>query len=73
MDDESPQPGTLLVLSQVFVPDPASVGQHMGRRAYDVVRSQLTQELLCGRLCDVLERGALLEGSRRAALHHPIA
>lgn len=45
----------------------------MGRRASDVVRSQLTQKLLCGRLCDVLERGALLEGSRRAALHHPTA
>src|SRR5215468_9263608 len=34
----SPQPKTLLVLSQVFVPDPASVGQHMADVAFEMAR-----------------------------------
>jgi colanic acid biosynthesis glycosyl transferase WcaI len=34
----APRPKTLLVLSQVFVPDPASVGQHMADVAFEMAR-----------------------------------
>jgi hypothetical protein len=34
----APPPKTLLVLSQVFVPDPASVGQHMADVAFEMAR-----------------------------------
>src|SRR5213078_4135891 len=34
----SPHRKTLLVLSQVFVPDPASVGQHMADVAFEMAR-----------------------------------
>src|SRR5436309_10544200 len=34
----TPRPKTLLVLSQVFVPDPASVGQHMADVAFEMAR-----------------------------------
>jgi colanic acid biosynthesis glycosyl transferase WcaI len=33
-----PPPGTILVLSQVYVPDPASVGQHMADAAAELAR-----------------------------------
>src|SRR6476619_6282749 len=34
----NPRPKTLLVLSQTFVPDPASVGQHMADVAIEMAR-----------------------------------
>src|SRR4051812_12397425 len=35
---KSPRPKTLLVISQTFVPDPASVGQHVADVAVEMVR-----------------------------------
>jgi glycosyltransferase involved in cell wall biosynthesis len=38
MPDSVPQPRTVLVVSQTFVPDPASVGQHMADVAFELAR-----------------------------------
>jgi colanic acid biosynthesis glycosyl transferase WcaI len=38
MSDKNKPAGTLLVLSQVYVPDPASVGQHMADAAAEMAR-----------------------------------
>ncbi|HSV14004.1 MAG TPA: glycosyltransferase family 4 protein [Tepidisphaeraceae bacterium] len=38
MPDSVPQPKTVLVVSQTFVPDPASVGQHMADVAFELSR-----------------------------------
>ena len=38
MPPPSPRPKTLLILSQVYIPDPASVGQHMADVATEMVR-----------------------------------
>lgn len=38
MTDLSKRPGTVLILSQVYVPDPTSVGQHMAGAAAELVR-----------------------------------
>ena len=43
----------------------------MGRLAHEVVHTDLSQQLLCGRFCDVLERG--LPGRTRTAVHRPAA
>ena len=34
----TPRPKTLLIFSQTFVPDPASVGQHMSDVAFEMAR-----------------------------------
>ena len=53
------------VIEEMAAIDPAQL-REMGRRARETVRSALSKQALCGRLCDVLERGRE-EGSVEAA------
>jgi glycosyltransferase involved in cell wall biosynthesis len=46
---------------------PASVRREMGRTAQDVLRATLSQSLLCGRLCDAMQRALALDPAANPA------
>ena len=52
--------GAERVLREMLAADPAMLAAK-GRRAYDLLQRELTKGALCGRFCDVLEHGRLVE------------